>query len=83
VLEKIHFGGKIPPISDQKKYYLDGIKGSALAFYSGVILRLYSFFDKHFTETGIDVEACIVSVLIIKEGRFRRSRIKKNIIWMA
>ncbi|HEY1039483.1 MAG TPA: transcription-repair coupling factor [Bacteroidia bacterium] len=42
MLEKIHFGNKIPPISDQRKYFLDGIKGSALAFYSGSLFSKIS-----------------------------------------
>jgi transcription-repair coupling factor (superfamily II helicase) len=42
VLEMIRFSDKIPAVSDQKKYFLDGIKGSALAFYSGSLFSKIS-----------------------------------------
>jgi transcription-repair coupling factor (superfamily II helicase) len=42
VLEKIRFSDKIPAVSDQKKYFLDGIKGSALSFYSGSLFSKIS-----------------------------------------
>jgi len=44
ILSKINFAGKLPASIEQKKFYLDGIKGSALAFYSAT---LFSKFQKN------------------------------------
>ena len=44
ILKKINFAGKLPANIDDKKIYLDGIKGSALAFYSAT---LFSKFPKN------------------------------------
>jgi len=42
ILKKINFAGKLPASIDDKKIYLDGIKGSALAFYSAILFSKFS-----------------------------------------
>ncbi|MBK6834454.1 MAG: transcription-repair coupling factor [Bacteroidetes bacterium] len=41
MLNKINFAGKIPVSIDDRKYYLDGIKGSAIAFYSATLFAKF------------------------------------------